>query len=553
MTTQVFYRKWRPKRFQDLVGQEPIAQTLRQAVLRKRLAHAYLFCGPRGTGKTSTARILAKAANCLSNQDGEPCNICHLCTAVNEANSLDLIELDAASNRRIDDVRSIREKVHYSPAEGSYKFYILDEVHQLTSDAADALLKILEEPPAHVIFVLATTEPHNIPGTILSRCQRYDFRRIEPFAMAKMLGNICAAEDIEAAPQVLHAMARNADGSMRDAESLLEKAVTSFGSPLTLDQVQILLGLTENDRVRELVGHILGGATLDALIMLNTIASEGLNLDQLHKQMVEEIRELLLIKSGAQNMVKEPLEIIREQEELVQNASLDKLVEIMRLFGQVTLRNDSSSTLPLELAIIESAQKEVTVNEISAEANSAPQKAQAMAGKPLVQAKPVPEPTVPQLASTEAADVIVLPQQGSEKVPPPEVNIDDDSAVSSSGTPPPEWVTIIKAVGNYKGKRFLGAVLRGCDGYRLEEGTLYLSFRFQSNLERLKEELDWPESRRKFIEAVTQVTGISAEPSIEFIPVDPSQSNRKATRSPLVQAALSMGGRIIQESDNDDE
>ena len=426
-------------------------------------------------------------------------------------------------------------------------------MHQLTSDAADALLKILEEPPAHVIFVLATTAPHDIPDTILSRCQRYDFRRIEPFAMAKMLGNICAAEEIEAEPQVLHAMARNADGSMRDAESLLEKAVTSFGSPLTLDQVQILLGLTENDRVRELVGHILRGATLDALIMLNTIASEGLNLQQLHKQMVEEVRELLLIKSGAQNMVKEPLEIIREQEELIQDASLDKLVETMRLFGQVTLQHDSSSTLSLELAIIESAQSEVTVNETNLAANSAPQKSKAVADTPLVQTKPIPDPAVPQRASAETSVVIALPQQESAKVTAPEVTIGDDSAISSSGTSRPEWDTIIKTVGNYKGRYVLSAVLRGCHEYRLEEGTIYLGFRFQSNLERLKEELDLPESRRKFIEAVTKVTGISTTPSIEFIPIDPSQSNRKATRSPLVQAALSMGGRIIQESNDDDE
>ena len=196
MSSQVFYRKWRPQTLNDVVGQEPVTRTLLNALASGRVSHAYLFCGPRGTGKTSTGRILAKAVNCLENGHGEPCNECHICQAVTEGHSLDVIEVDAASNTGVDDIRSLREKVNFSPGEARYKVYIIDEVHMLSNNASNALLKTLEEPPPHVIFILATTESHKVLPTLLSRCQRFDFRRISLADVVTKLERICEKEGI---------------------------------------------------------------------------------------------------------------------------------------------------------------------------------------------------------------------------------------------------------------------------------------------------------------------------------------------------------------------
>ena len=231
--SEVYYRKWRPRTLAEVVGQGPVTKTIRQAVAQGRVAHAYLFCGPRGTGKTSTARILAKAVNCLAPREGEPDNECAICQAINEGRALDLIEIDAASNRGIDDIRELSDKIRFSPGEARYKVYIIDEVHMLTEAAFNALLKTLEEPPAHAIFVLATTESHKVPPTVISRCQRFDFRRIPLEVMVEKLRELCRGEGIEAQGEALALIARTARGSLRDAENLLEQAAVSYGSPLS--------------------------------------------------------------------------------------------------------------------------------------------------------------------------------------------------------------------------------------------------------------------------------------------------------------------------------
>ncbi|MDD5082455.1 MAG: DNA polymerase III subunit gamma/tau, partial [Dehalococcoidales bacterium] len=218
MAGPVFYRKWRPQTLADVVGQEHVTQTLRNALSSGRVSHAYLFCGPRGTGKTSTGRILAKAVNCLNNGQGEPCNTCPLCQSITEGRSLDVIEIDAASNRGIDDIRELRERVNYAPNQARRKVYIIDEVHMLTKEASNALLKTLEEPPPHVIFILATTEAHRILPTILSRCQRFDFRHISRADVVAKLTQICQAESVNIEPASLRLIARGASGSLRDAE-----------------------------------------------------------------------------------------------------------------------------------------------------------------------------------------------------------------------------------------------------------------------------------------------------------------------------------------------
>lgn len=351
MPAEVLYRKWRPQRFADVAGQEPITRTLRNAVASGKVAHAYLFSGPRGTGKTTTARILAKAVNCERPEDGEPCERCRSCVEFAEGRAMDLIELDAASNRGIDEVRSIREKANYAPAIGPHKLYLIDEVHMLTEPAFNALLKTLEEPPPHVIFVLATTELQKVPATILSRCQRFDFRRIPVSAMANRLEEICAGEGISCPREGLEEIARLATGSARDAVNLLEQLVDYRGPSLTMDDVRAILELSGDERAFELAAHALHGRLAEGLETIAAVRDDGVDLRRFQRDVVAALRELLLLKSGVERHSRRSAPELDAMRAIVADVPVERIVAALRAFGEADLRADPLSPLPLELAL----------------------------------------------------------------------------------------------------------------------------------------------------------------------------------------------------------
>ena len=353
MASQVFYRKWRPQTLAEIVGQEHVTQTLCHALSSERVSHAYLFCGPRGTGKTSTGRILAKAVNCLTNGKGEPCNTCPMCQAITEGRALDVIEIDAASNRGIDEIRDLRERVNYAPNQAHYKVYIIDEVHMLTKEASNALLKTLEEPPPYAIFILATTETHKVLPTILSRCQRFDFRRISQADAVSKLANICSAESIHIEPEGLRLIAKATTGSLRDAENLLEQLTIYYGSEIELSQIQTILGITGDWRAKEMVKHIINNDTSAGIATINSVNRDGLDLRQFNREVVEYLRGLLLIKTGSGEALDFTAEEVAELKDLATKAPLAQILKVVKLFGQLEIGFDNYSTLPLELAVVE--------------------------------------------------------------------------------------------------------------------------------------------------------------------------------------------------------
>ena len=293
---QVIARKWRPQSFAELIGQEHISQTLFNALRNNRLPHALLFTGPRGTGKTSTARILAKALRCPNPQDFVPCNVCDECSLISLGQSLDVIEIDGASNNGVDAVRELRESVGYRPAHGKYKIYIIDEVHMLSGSAFNALLKTLEEPPEHVVFILATTEVHKIPNTILSRCQRFDFRRIPTRKISEQLEKICLQEQVLFENEALWSIARQGDGSMRDSQSLLDQIITFSSKNITLQRVVEALGLTDRSLLKNTLEAIVARNLQQTLQVVEEIFAGGLDVQVFAHDFLEQIRHLLIVK-----------------------------------------------------------------------------------------------------------------------------------------------------------------------------------------------------------------------------------------------------------------
>ena len=356
MAVQALYRKWRPQTFDEVVGQEHVIRTLRNALTSERIHHAYLFAGPRGTGKTTIARLLAKAVNCLEPPEQRPCNQCAICQAVNEGRLIDLIEIDAASNTGVDDVRELREKVGFRPNEARYKVYVIDEVHMLSNAAFNALLKTLEEPPPHAIFVLATTEPHKIPVTVLSRCQRFDFRRIPIGEIVERLAWMTERERIETDPDALSLVARQATGSMRDAESLLDQLASYEQGNITVEDVRAALGTGTGETVMQVTDALIGGDVAQGLSGINAAVEEGADPRQFARQMVEHLRVLLLLKLKSDVALTHVPEEMRPQlETQAAGFASSALVRAVRLFNQAAAeaKGGWQPQLPLEMAFIE--------------------------------------------------------------------------------------------------------------------------------------------------------------------------------------------------------
>ncbi len=351
--TQAYYRKWRPLDWDGVIGQDHIIRTLRNALAKNHIAHAYLFSGPRGTGKTSTARIIAKAVNCLTEDvSARPCNTCDHCKAINAGRFLDLIEIDAASNTSVDDVRSLREKINFSPTQGRYKVYIIDEVHMLSNAAFNALLKTLEEPPAHAIFILATTEVHKIPATVLSRCQRHEFRRIPINYIQANLKEIAEKEKINVDTAALTAIARQATGSMRDAVSLLDQ-LASTGSDVTLALTKDVLGTAGSESVTSLTEAILVRDAGKGIAIINCALDNGSDPRQFGRQVVDYLRAVLMTKMGNIKQLETALEERDQLEVLAKRFEMSKLLDALQAFDRAAqnTRVGWQPGLQLELAV----------------------------------------------------------------------------------------------------------------------------------------------------------------------------------------------------------
>src|SRR5688572_28618345 len=362
--TQALYRKYRPKKWDEVVGQDHVVQTLKNAITADRVAHAYLFAGSRGTGKTTLARLLAKAVNCTNpDPTKRPDNECQHCKAVNENRFLDLIEIDAASNTSVDDVRDLRDKINFSPSQGKYKIYIIDEVHMLSTAAFNALLKTLEEPPPHAIFVLATTEIHKIPATVLSRCQRHEFRRLPVDEIVRQLKTIIKAEKIQADDDALIQIARQSAGGMRDAISLLDQ-LSSTGDKITLALAQTVLGTATSQTVLDIISSIMDHDPAHGLETIHRALDAGADPRSLARQIVEYLRGLMLIQMGNANQVEATADVKKQMQAHAKSFSTSDVLRLIKAFNSAAtdLRGGWQPSLSLELALAEvlDAPKEAT-------------------------------------------------------------------------------------------------------------------------------------------------------------------------------------------------
>ena len=500
-------------------------------------------------GQDQYGRILAKAVNCLDPQDGEPDNSCPICQAVEEGRALDLIEIDAASNRGIDDIRSLREKINFAPNEARYKVYIVDEVHMLTDPAFNALLKTLEEPPGHAIFVLATTEPHKVPLTIVSRCQRFDFRRVPIDSAIGRLSELCQAEGVVADENALLTIARNSGGSLRDAVNMLEQVIVSYGEEITEANVRDLLELGGDEEALELVDHIINRRPAEAMGVIGRFVGGGADLRQLHRATTEFLRGVLLAKTENLANVGYSIEVADQLKSLADQTTMGHLLDALKTFTTVDLRRDSLSPLPLELAVIESTiEPDATVTQVERSTNVQPT-AQVQPSGQRATSRPAPTPRYQPSGRPETAQPVrETPAPRTEPATRPPARSDAPGS-GSSPTLEEGWNSLLHSLRRHKGKRYnLGALLRACTQREVSGDKVVLMFTHRSHMERMQEELDDPPTRRVVGEALANLMGEEYDVKLSVIGEDTTNGTQSAAeRSHLVRAAQQMGATIVEE------
>ena len=480
MSYLVLARKWRPGTFAEVVGQEHVTSTLQKAFEKGRLAHAYLFSGPRGCGKTTTARLLAKIINCEDPQDGEPCNRCSSCVAVNDGTHLDMIEIDGASNRGIDEIRDLREKIGYAPSQSGSKIYIIDEVHMLTQQAFNALLKTLEEPPGHVYLIFATTEPHKIPATILSRCQRFNFKRLELAELSGQLSRICEAEKIEYDAEALMLICRRADGSMRDAESLLDQCISAADGKIDIETVRNVLGLVDSQIIAGLLDAVSRRDREGALSVVDGVAASGMDLEEFFLAFLEGIRNLLVISvSGGKT---DWLDLTSgEIEELSAISVRFKVEDLLFIFRSMSrahreLKGSSQPRYHMEAAVTEAASWESAVEigeligRLESGAGGAVEGGNAGTSKisGSAESSPPADPAGPAVSSARMEKAAMPGTSGI-----PEIPVKENPLLNALGGKE-EWERFLAQI--REAKLTLGIWLMTADVAGVEDGSLILSF-----------------------------------------------------------------------------
>lgn len=539
---QVLYRKWRPQTFSEIVGQEPVTRTLRNSVASGRIAHAYLLSGPRGTGKTSLGRLIAKAANCTSPGDGEPCNECDSCRAFLEGRAIDFIEQDAASHNSVDDIRQLRENVVLNPMSGEYKVYLLDEVHMLSGSAENALLKTLEEPPPHVIFVLATTEPHRVSATIISRCQRFDLRRIPTPAVAERLAFIGDKEGFTLDEVSLQEVARSASGSLRDAINGLEQIVTYYGASPSPEQVREALGISVDARSAQLARLLLaddpsagslggqaGQALAEGLKLVAAVRDDGVDMRRFSREVVGYLRELLLVKAGVADTLDQTKETLAAMQALAKQANRAAIVSALKAIGRLDFRDDPQSSLPLELALVELVAE--AEKPVERPATPAKQAVPAPAEKPEPQPQfSIPASTAEEVAATATGATVGAPEPEAAEAEP---------APTPAGVP----ADLLSRVRNAckESDKQLGAILNAsCEVTSLEEDVLTLGFYHTFHLERMEAE----RYGGRLSELLSQELGRPVTAKLVHSPRRPTPGKVKSGH--LVQAAQELGAKPVQ-------
>ena len=559
--SEVYYRKWRPKIISEIIGQDSVSKILLNSVTSNRIAHAYIFSGPRGSGKTSTARILAKAINCLNSTNGEPDISCENCLSIENKTSLDLIEIDAASNRGIDDIRELSDKINFVPNKSNYKVYIIDEVHMLTDPAFNALLKTLEEPPNHAIFILATTDIDKVPLTIISRCHRLDFKRVSLQSIIIKLQFICKKEGITFNNKELDLIARQSYGSLRDAENLLEQLVVAYGNELKISEINEFFHTDNYDMAYDLIKHILDNNLRDALIKIDFINQSGIDIKNLLKSIIEIFRVFILLKNDIMSDLSFNIDKMKNIKPLIQNYSLDNIIFAITEFNDIYLKNKVVSILDIELAMINiCSYKNVQTNKLSdslnkneyltkdesnkynstnSEVNSDKLPTKDKSNKYNSTNSEVNLDKSPSINISKEANIII-----------DDVNIKDETLVNDPLVED-NWNDIKKKLRNV-GKRFkIGALLNVSKTRIINEDSLIVTFSHKSHVERLDNEITDPVVQKEVADILKEI--LITVNKIKPRNADDIKEVITDRSSHLVRSAQNFGAQVFEKNEVNDE